>query len=141
LDYFDYDKKTAIDTLQKNFNFKPYPYKHYESVFTRFYQGYILPKKFGIDKRKLHLSNLILTGQIDRSTALKTLQGSPYPSQNDLDIDKQYFLKKMGWNELNLTNYLANPPVPHEHFPNEKKLLNTIKKFVPKKLINKLRNV
>lgn len=141
LDYFDYDKKSAIDTLQGSFNFKPYPYKHYESIFTRFYQGYILPEKFGIDKRKLHLSNLILTGQINRSTGLKTLQDSPYPSQNDLDIDKQYFLKKMGWSESNLINYLATPPVPHEHFPNEKKLLNTIKKFVPKELISKLRNV
>ena len=52
LDYFDYNKVDAIELLKNKYDFKPYPYKYYESVFTRFYQGYILPNKFNIDKRK-----------------------------------------------------------------------------------------
>ena len=56
LDYVDYNKERCIATLVEKVGFRPYPYKHYESIFTRFYQGYILPTKFGIDKRKLELS-------------------------------------------------------------------------------------
>ena len=71
LDYFNYNKYQAIKLLKDKYNFKPYPYKHYESVFTRFYQGYILPNKFGIDKRILHLSTLILSKQITRNDFIK----------------------------------------------------------------------
>ena len=55
LDYFEYNKNNALNLLENKYGYKPYPYKHYESVFTRFYQGYILPNKFKVDKRKLHL--------------------------------------------------------------------------------------
>ena len=66
----DYEKFEAMKILS-DYGYKPYPYKHYESVFTRFYQGYILPEKFGIDKRKLHLSTLILNNVLSREEALK----------------------------------------------------------------------
>ncbi len=66
LDYLNYDKNSALEILQNNHDYKPYPYKHYESIFTRFYQGYILPRKFGVDKRKLHLSTLIMTNRIEQ---------------------------------------------------------------------------
>ena len=61
--------------------------------FTRFYQGYILPEKFGIDKRKLHLSTLILNNVLSREEALKDLSKIPYPDQFSLDEDIEYFLK------------------------------------------------
>ena len=86
LDFIDFNKEEAIKDLEANFGYKRYPYKHYESIFTRFYQGYILPKKFGIDKRKLHLSTLIASGQITRDESIKILKEIPYPSQNDLNI-------------------------------------------------------
>ena len=63
LDYFPYNKAEALKLLQREYGYKPYPYKHYESIFTRFYQGYILPKKFGYDKRKVHLSTLIMVAR------------------------------------------------------------------------------
>ena len=63
LDYIDYFKPTCLEFLVREIGYRPYPYKHYESIFTRFYQGFILPSKFGIDKRKLHRTWLRLTWQ------------------------------------------------------------------------------
>ena len=124
LDYFDYKKNDAIEILEKKYNFKPYPYKHYESVFTRFYQGYILPRKFGIDKRKLHYSTLIISKQMNRSVALKELEKSPYPSKEMLEIDKEYFLKKLNWTEKKLNYYLSKPEKLHSSYPSEKKFFD-----------------
>jgi hypothetical protein len=124
LDYIDYEKNKAIDVLKNNYNYKPYPYKHYEGVFTRFYQGYILPQKFGIDKRKLHLSTLLLTGQLTRTEAVDILKEIPYPTLNDLDNDKNYFLKKIGWDDNQLDIYLKQPGIPHDYYKSEKKLWN-----------------
>jgi len=122
LDYYDYNKKKAMEDLQKNYAYKPYPYKHYESVFTRYYQGYILTEKFGIDKRKLHLSTLIISGQLTRKEALEVLQEIPYPNMKELEQDKHYFLKKMGWTEEQLSAYLRRPEIRHDHYKSEKYL-------------------
>jgi len=123
LDYFNYDKYEAINILKEKYNFKPYPYKHYESVFTRFYQGYILPKKFKVDKRKLHYSTLIISNQMDRDSALKEIQkGNAYESEELLNIDKEYFLKKMGWTQEKLIEYINRPEKSHLSYPSEKKL-------------------
>ena len=124
LDYYDYEKESAISLLKDKFDYRPYPYKHYESVFTRFYQGYILPNKFHVDKRLPHLSALVVNNQISRSLGLEILNTSPYPSERDLDIDKEYFLKKMNWSLENLEEYLKRPPVSHDHFRTELSLNN-----------------
>ncbi|MFZ5951426.1 MAG: N-acetyl sugar amidotransferase [Candidatus Rifleibacteriota bacterium] len=129
LDYVDYNKNQAMDILQKKFSFKPYPYKHYESIFTRFYQGFILPKKFKVDKRKVHFSTLILSNQMSREKALEELAKDPYPSIEELEKDKRFFLKKMGWSDQQLINYLNRPEVPHNFFPSEKPFWETCNKF------------
>ena len=59
LDLVEYDKAAAKKLLMERYGWRDYGGKHYESVFTRFYQGYILPTKFNIDKRRAHLSTLI----------------------------------------------------------------------------------
>jgi len=128
LDYFEYNKLEAINYLKKNFAFKSYPYKHYESIFTRFYQGYILPKKFKIDKRRVHLSNLIVSNQISRKEAVTYLESNPY-HQNDLKSDKEYFLKKMDWTEKDLNNYLSEPEVKHDYYKSENQLWNNLSKL------------
>jgi N-acetyl sugar amidotransferase len=124
LDYVDYTKAIALADLQANFNYKPYPYKHYESVFTRFYQGYILPQKFGVDKRRVHLSALIVTGQMQRYEALAMIEQLPYPSPAELEADKTYFLKKMGWSTTQLQEYLVRPTQPHSRYPSERDAWN-----------------
>tara|TARA_B110000971_G_C20039698_1_gene516965 strand:- start:542 stop:1615 length:1074 start_codon:yes stop_codon:yes gene_type:complete len=120
LDYLDYDKSKAMDFLQKNYGFKPYPYKHYESVFTRFYQGHLLPTKFNVDKRKLHSSSLICSNQTTRSQALEELESIPYHSSEALNEDKEYFLKKMGWSESQLINYCNRKEKLHSDYGSEK---------------------
>lgn len=122
LDYFDYRKDEALDVLQRDFAYKPYPFKHYESVFTRFYQGFILPKKFGIDKRKLHFSTLVMNGEMTRDEALAALQGIPYESEKLLRQDTAYFLRKMGWDEAKLDAYLQRPAKSHDAYPSERRL-------------------
>ena len=119
LDYIDYRKDDAIAELQRDYGYKPYAYKHYESVFTRFWQGYMLPRKFGYDKRKPHLATLVMTGQMTRDEAMQKMGEIAYPSQRDLDADKQYFLKKMGWSEEKLEAYLARPEIRHDAYPSE----------------------
>ena len=96
--------------VKDKYNFKPYPYKHYESIFTRFYQGYILPNKFGIDKRILHLSTLIISKQLKRDEAIKELKSpNAYPSQEMLENDKLYFLqsKPHGGKILGMADYVG----------------------------------
>lgn len=122
LDFFNYKKEEAITLLKSDCNYKPYPYKHYESVFTRFYQGYILPKKFGVDKRKLHLSNLICSEQLTRADALKIMEKNCYENEDDEKKDINFFLKKMEWSKEKLDNYINEHEVPHDKYGSEKKL-------------------
>jgi len=89
LNYIDYKKDDAMELITDKLDWKYYGGKHYESNYTKFYQGYILPEKFGIDKRKLHYSALILSNQISREKALKELTKQPYP-EGKIDYDKLY---------------------------------------------------
>jgi N-acetyl sugar amidotransferase len=124
LDLMPYNKAAVLRVLQDKYGYKPYPYKHYESIFTRFYQGYILPTKFAVDKRKLHLGTLVASGQMDRDQALADLERIPYPSQAQLNEDRQYFLKKMNWTEADLQVYLARPAVAHDAYASERSFWN-----------------
>ena len=144
LDYLPYKKFDALHMLETNYSYKRYPFKHYESIFTRFYQGYILPQKFGVDKRLVHLSTLVVAGQITRTEALKGLLGIPYSSQQDLESDVRYFIKKMGWTEEKLNSYIKRKEVPHDSYLNEMKyyifflnLLPLYLKKILKKWLNK----
>ena len=128
-DYFNYKKDVAIKELEAKSNFKKYPYKHYDNVFTRFYQGYILPKKFGVDKRKLHLSNLIISNQMDKNEALRIMQKPVYENLEDEKKDKEYFLKKMKWSEKELENYLLEKEVSHSVYGSERELWNFLHKI------------
>jgi N-acetyl sugar amidotransferase len=115
LDLIRYKKTEAKRFLIDELGWRDYGGKHYESVFTRVYQGYILPTKYGIDKRKAHLSNLICNGEITRAQALEELSKPP----DDLSrqkADKCYVAKKLGWSEAEFEHILALPPRLHEEF-------------------------
>ncbi len=122
LDYFPYNKFEAMQTLQKVIGYKPYPYKHYESVFTRFYQAYILPKKFGYDKRRVHLATLVASGQMPRDEALRLLEQPTYPDPAQEADDRAFVLKKLGFTEEYFEAYMRAPGVPHDAFPSEAQL-------------------
>jgi N-acetyl sugar amidotransferase len=143
LDYLQYNKQDALCKLETEFGYKRYQFKHYESVFTRFYQGYILPNKFNVDKRLTHLSTMVVSGQMSRDEALKSLQGIPYPSEQDQENDINYFLKKMGWIREDLQSYIARPAIPHDVYPSENawiiNLVRTSKFLIPDFLRTRLK--
>lgn len=120
LDYLPYNKFEVLDALEREYGYKRYPFKHYESVFTRFYQGYLLPRKFGVDKRRLHLGTIVASGQMKREEALRGLEGIAYPSEQAQEEDIKYFLKKMGWSQGQLEAYLNRPGIGHDSYPSEK---------------------
>lgn len=95
LNYVDYHKEEAMALLQEQLGWRNYGGKHHESIYTRFYQGYVLPRKFGIDKRYGHLSDLINAGQITREAALLEVRMPPYPEELQQQ-DLAYVTKKLG---------------------------------------------
>lgn len=142
LDLMEFNKFDALEELSKNYGYKPYPYKHYESIFTRFYQGHILTKKFGIDKRRLHFSTLIISGQMSREDAMRDLESIPYPSRENLEDDTRYFLKKMEWTPKDLENYINRSPKCHSLYGSELKLYTflteKLRNFIPQNLLKKV---
>ncbi len=94
LNYVPYIKEDAIKELISLFGWQTYPHKHYESRFTRFYEGYWLPTKFGFQKHRAHYSSLILTGQMTREDALARILRPAYDS-NTIAQDFEYIAKKL----------------------------------------------
>lgn len=135
LNYINYNKDASKQRLINELDWKDYGGKHYESVFTRFYQAYILPTKFGVDKRKAHLSNLIVSGQINKQQALSEIQ-KPICDPQLLADDKDYVLKKLDFTESEFNALMKAKPVPHDQYKTESvywdryfKLIKFIKKI------------
>jgi N-acetyl sugar amidotransferase len=126
LDYLDYNKSTALETLENELKWKNYGGKHYESVYTRFYQGYILPKKFGYSKKKLHLSSLIWSGQINRVFALEELAKEDYPEDLQKQ-DKEFVIKKLNITAEEFERIMKMPPKSFWDYPSYKKLVGKYK--------------
>jgi len=108
LNYVNYNKNTAINILKTDFDWQNYEGKHYESIFTRWFQSYLLPKKFSIDKRKIHYSALIRSGQLTREKALLEIKKPPYPLEK-IKEDCNYVKKKLGLSS-NEFDYILNLP-------------------------------
>lgn len=113
--YMDYDKAESKQYLIDTIGWRDYGGKHYESIFTRFYQGYVLVEKFGFDKRKAHLASLINSGQITKKEALEELS-KPIMDKLTLEEDMSFFQKKMGLSESEFQKIMKEKPVPHEMF-------------------------
>ncbi|NII24091.1 N-acetyl sugar amidotransferase [Pseudoflavitalea sp. X16] len=119
LNYVDYNKKRVKELIQNELGWRDYGGKHYESVWTRFYQGYILPTKFNIDKRKAHLSDLIFGGQLSKAEAIEELEKPIYDSQQFI-IDYEFVLKKFGFSAEEFDALMKLPPRSHYDFDYEK---------------------
>lgn len=120
LNLIGYNKKEAHLELQTRFGYHPIPVKHGESFFTSFYQRFLLPYRFGIDKRLPHFSALILSGEMSRPEAIKGLALNPYSTSLELARDIRFFLAKMEWELEGLILYLEGENHPHTEYPNEK---------------------
>lgn len=132
LDYFDYNKSVAQNKIKEVFEWKDYGGKHYENIFTRFYQGYILPKKFNIDKRVSHFSMLITAGQLTKEEAIIELSAPLYPSKLMERDDKLFFCKKLQISENEFEMYINRPAKSHRKFKSSLDLYDFFKPLYQK---------
>src|SRR5690606_18077178 len=108
LNYMPYIKQKAMDLLAAVYGWKPYPQKHFESRFTKFYEGYWLPERFGFDTRRVQYSSLILTGQMTRDIALENLKKPAYDPAT-IEDEFKYIATKLGISYDELRDYFNMP--------------------------------
>ncbi len=128
LNYYPYNKPEAMEIIQDKLDWVYYGGKHYESIFTRFFQAYILPVKFNIDKRRAHYSTMICSKQISREEALKEMEKPTYPEEL-LASDKEYVSKKLGMSEKEFDAIMDLPVKSYKEYPNDEALLKFIYKI------------
>lgn len=128
LNYLDYNKDEAKELIKGELDWRDYGGKHYESIFTRFFQAYYLPQKFGFDKRKAHLSSLIVSGQMTREEALQELNKPTAPSDL-LERDKEFVARKIGITPNEFDEILARPPRSYREFASNEWLFH-LKNFL-----------
>lgn len=119
LNYIQYDKSKAMAELQNLYGWKPYPQKHFESRFTRFFEGYWLPQRFNFDMRTVDLSSLIATSQLSREDALEKLKELPY-SKDLMEDDFKYVATKLDISEDELKSYENMPQKYFYDYKNSK---------------------
>jgi len=118
LDYLPYIKKEAMQLLSEKFGWQIYARKHFESRFTKFYEGYWLPVKFGFDTRRVQYSSLILTGQMTREEALADLAQAPY-DEKTIAQDFEYISTKLGISAAELQGYMEAPRKSYRDYRNQ----------------------
>jgi N-acetyl sugar amidotransferase len=115
LNYVPYVKAQAMTLLEERFGWQPYPQKHFESRFTKFYEGYWLPRKFGYDTRKVQFSSLILTGQMTRGDALERLR-QPALDETTARQEFDYVATKLGISTDELQGYFDAPNKSYRNY-------------------------
>jgi N-acetyl sugar amidotransferase len=129
LNYMPYIKQDALELLEHDYGWKPYPQKHFESIFTRFFEGFWLPERFGFDTRRVQFSSLILTGQMTREDALKKLETPAYDPLK-INQDFEYIAMKLGISEKELRAYFAMPKKFYWDYKNQESMFNFGAKFL-----------
>lgn len=119
LNHVPYIKQEAMKLLTERFGWQPYPQKHFESRFTRFYESYWLPKRFGFDVRKVQYSSLILTGQMTRSEALEKLKQPPY-DEVSIAHDLEFVANKLGITVDELNSYMELPKKTYRDYKSQR---------------------
>lgn len=122
LNYVPFSKNMAMETLEKELDWKYYGGKHYESKFTGFVQSYIQPVKFGVDYRKATFSTQICTGEITREEALEELKKPPF-NQDNITSEKEYISKKLGITLNEFEKLMSLPVKTYKDYPNNEKFL------------------
>ncbi len=124
LNFMPYIKEDAMQFLKNEYGWTPYPQKHFESRFTRFYEGYWLPKKFGYDTRKVQYSSLILTNQMSRAEALDKLS-KPAIDEETVKHDFEYVATKLGITVAELQSYMDQPNKTYKDYANSETMFKT----------------
>lgn len=121
LNYIPYLKEKAEEELSKEYGWQPYPQKHFESLFTKFYEGYWLPTRFGFDTRKPQFSSLIISGQMSRENAIEKLSSLAYPME-EVKKDMEYIALKLRISVDELNSYHQLPKKTYKDYKNQEKL-------------------
>lgn len=121
LNYLPYIKEEAKQLLMDRFGWQPYPQKHFESRFTKFYESYWLPERFGYDVRKVQYSSLIVTGQMNREEALQLLQRSPY-DKTTIGQEIEFVANKLGISVDELNGYMELPKRTYKDFKSQREV-------------------
>ena len=129
LDYFDYEKFRALDILQNELGWRSYGAKHYESIYTRFFQGYILPRKFGFDKKRLHLSSLVWSGQLSRGKALQEIEHEEY-TKDLREQDRAYVINKFEITSEEFERIMMSKPLRFWDYPSYKRVFHKYTKII-----------
>lgn len=127
LNLVPFTKQTALAELEREYGWKAYPQKHFESRFTRFYEGYWLPTRFGFDVRKCQFSSLILTGQMSRDEAIEALKAPPYDPAT-IEQDFEYIAMKLRIPVDELRSYHEMPLKFYWDYPNQHGVLSVVEK-------------
>ena len=117
-----YIKKEAEETLKSNYGWEPFKHKHHESRFTRFFEDYWLPRRFGYDKRRAHFSSLIMTNQMSRSDALTRIS-RPEMSEHFLTQEFEFVAHKLGFRVNELENLFRSPKKTYRDYKNKRWLI------------------
>lgn len=123
LDNLNYIKEDAIKLLAEEYGWTPYPQKHFESRFTKFFEGFWLPERFGFDTRRVQFSSLILTGQLLRKKALEKLKKPAY-NKDHINDEFNYIAKKIGINSNELKKYFNMPKKFYWDYKNQERIFN-----------------
>ena len=123
LNYIPYNKDAAMQLLVDKYGYQKYPQKHFESRFTRFYESYWLPKKFGYDTRKVQYSSLILTNQMTRDDALEKLKTPAYDPKT-IKQDFEYIATKLGITVNELQSYMDAPNKSYKDYKSQESIYN-----------------
>jgi N-acetyl sugar amidotransferase len=121
LNYRPYIKEQALATLEKEYGWRPYPQKHFESRFTKFFEGYWLPERFGFDTRRVQYSSLILTKQMSREEALEKLEKPAYDPAT-IEDEFKYISTKLQIPNEELKGYFTMPKKFYWHYKNQENI-------------------
>ena len=131
LNYLLYNKQDAIKELEQTIGWRSYGEKHFESRFTKFQQAFYRPARFGFDERRAYLSSLILSNQLTRDEAMLKI-AQPIYTQNQLNEEKSFIIKKLGLTELEFEQIMSQPQFTYRDYPNNEwlfELKNKVKKI------------
>lgn len=125
LNFVDYNKGEAMRIMQRELGWEYYGGKHYESIYTRFYQGYMLPRRFNFDKRRPHLSCLVNAGQMTRAQALEEMEKPAIPPGQQTE-DRAFVIKKLGVDEAEFERILAAERKMFWDYPSYERIINRV---------------
>jgi hypothetical protein len=128
LNYVNYDKEQAMQLLEEKCGWRRYEQKHFESTYTRFFQEYLLPRKFGMDKRRPHFSSMIMSGQMTRAAALEQLNQPTWGAKTKEDVE--YVRQKFRLSVPEFEEIMSAPPKSADDYPNTEWLIRKLAPIV-----------